>query len=295
MRMSDNQSSRPQWSSQSEWHVTRQWGPIAIRYCRHSCHFATGELQWNFKDEHTLGLLLSPRPFRFSHRQDSYIHAGHYSKGDVLIAPANTTWRTRADGDVQIMQLRIADSFVRTVSEEALDRDGDLFDLLPNLQTRDPEIEAIAMMLLTELHRESCSSQLYVDSLANVLAIHLLREHGTACPQLPVYDGGLSQRQLMQVLDYIDAHLDREIKLADLAQLVDMSHFHFGRLFKRSLGLSPYQYLLQQRVERAKQWLKRTNKPIVEIAFDCGFNSHSHLCKQFRQQTGITPKAYRAT
>ena len=58
--------------------------------------------------------------------------------------------------------------------------------------------------------------------------------------------------------------------------------------------MSPYQYLIQQRVERAKQLLKQTDHFIADIALDCGFNSHSHLSKQFRQLTGMTPKAYRA-
>jgi AraC family transcriptional regulator len=62
-----------------------------------------------------------------------------------------------------------------------------------------------------------------------------------------------------------------------------------------SIGISPYQYLLQQRVERAKQLLKQTNQPIVEIALDCGFSSHSHLSKQFRQLAGMTPKAFRVS
>lgn len=146
-------------------------------------------------------------------------------------------------------------------------------------------------MLLTELHRESFGSPLYVESLANVLAVHLLRHHATTRPPLPVYEGGLPQRHLLQVLDYIDAHLGNEVTLAEL---VDISQFHFGRLFKRSLGLSPYQYLLQQRVERAKTLLKCTDKPIVAIALECGFNSQSHLGRKFRQLTGITPKAYRA-
>ena len=101
-------------------------------------------------------------------------------------------------------------------------------------------------------------------------------------------------RQLRQVLDYIDAHLAQDLKLADLAQLLDMSQYHFSRLFKQSLHISPYQYLLQQRVERAKKLLKQTDRLITDIAFDCGFNSHSHLSKQFRQLTGMTPKAYRA-
>jgi len=143
-----------------------------------------------------------------------------------------------------------------------------------------------------ELHQES-GNRLYADSLANVLAVHLLRHHATTQPELPTYEGGLPQRQLLQVLDYIDAHLGGEIALADLAELVGMSQFHFGRLFKQSLDLSPYQYLLQQRVERAKQLLKQTDKPVVAIALECGFNSHSHLGRKFRQLTGMTPRAYR--
>jgi AraC family transcriptional regulator len=95
------------------------------------------------------------------------------------------------------------------------------------------------------------------------------------------------------VLNYIDAYLDKNIKLADLAQLLDMSPFHFSRLFKQSIGMTPHQYLSQQRVERAKELLKKTDRLIIDIALECGFSSHSHLSKQFRQITGITPKTYR--
>ncbi|AFY56850.1 transcriptional regulator containing an amidase domain and an AraC-type DNA-binding HTH domain [Rivularia sp. PCC 7116] len=99
--------------------------------------------------------------------------------------------------------------------------------------------------------------------------------------------------QLQQILDYIDAHLDKDIKLADLARLLDISQFHFSHLFKQSIGMSPYQYLLQQRVERAKLLLKQKDRLIVDIALECGFSSHSHLSRKFRQLTGITPKQYR--
>jgi AraC family transcriptional regulator len=98
----------------------------------------------------------------------------------------------------------------------------------------------------------------------------------------------------VQVLDYINDYLNQDIKLADLAALLDMSQFHFSRLFKQSIGITPYQYLLQQRVERAKQLLKQTERSIMDIALECGFNSHSHLSKQFRQVTGMSPRAYRA-
>ncbi|NES93747.1 MAG: helix-turn-helix transcriptional regulator [Desertifilum sp. SIO1I2] len=111
--------------------------------------------------------------------------------------------------------------------------------------------------------------------------------------QLPAYKGGLSQRQLLHILNYIQEHLDRDIKLADLSNQLGISQFHFIDLFKQSVGTTPYQYLLQQRIERAKQLLKEGDRSIIDIALLCGFNSHSHLSKQFRQLTGITPKQYR--
>ncbi|MEM6436615.1 MAG: helix-turn-helix domain-containing protein [Cyanobacteria bacterium P01_D01_bin.115] len=284
----------PEWVNQSEWHVTQQWGPLAIRHARHACRYETSEDPWKYEDEHTLGLFLSSRPFQFSHRQERRTHTGLYSKGDLLITPADTPLITLAEGDVQIVQIRLRDAFVRQVAGETLERDSDRIELVPAFQTRDSQIEAIATLLLAELHQECLGNQLYADSLANVLAVHLLRHHATTRPELPIYEGGLPQRQLLQVLDYIDAHLGSEMTLANLAELVGMSQFHFGRLFKQSLGLSPYQYLLQQRVERAKQLLKHTaDKSIVEIALECGFNSHSHFGRKFRQLTGITPKAYR--
>ena len=277
----------------AEWHVTRQWRALAIRHVQHICRNEINADVWSYPHEHTLGLFLSSRPFKFSHRQDGHTHSGLYSKGDLLVTPADSVLATQADGDVHILQIRLQDSFLRQVMVETLDQDGDHLELVPAFQTRDSQIEAIASLLMTELHNELSGSHLYVDSLANVLAVHLLRHHATKRLPLTIYAGGLPQHQLLKVLEYIDAHLGRNIALAELAGLIDISQFHFGRLFKQSLGLSPYQYLLQQRVERAKTLLTHPDKPIVEIALECGFNSQSHLGRKFRQLTGITPKAYR--
>jgi AraC family transcriptional regulator len=167
--------------------------------------------------------------------------------------------------------------------------------ILPQFRTRDPQLEAIGMMLLAELQQDNLGGKLYIESLSNILAVHLLRQYTASKPALPIYEGSLPQHQLVKVLDYIHDYLDQEIKLADLAALLAMSQFHFSHLFKQSIGTSPHQYLLQQRVERAKQLLKHTDQSIMDIAFACGFSSHSHLSKQFRQLTGTTPKAYRAS
>ncbi|WP_414621166.1 helix-turn-helix transcriptional regulator [Calothrix sp. CCY 0018] len=89
-------------------------------------------------------------------------------------------------------------------------------------------------------------------------------------------------------------NISTEIKLSDLANLAGISQFHFSRLFKKSLGISPNQYVIKQRVEKAKLLLKNSELSVTDIAFPSGFNSHSHFGKYFRQFTGFTPKQYRA-
>ncbi|MEO1352314.1 MAG: hypothetical protein AAFW84_26535, partial [Cyanobacteria bacterium J06635_15] len=97
-------SSSSEWSAQAEWHMTQQWGPLAIRHARHICRNDTSADAWSYPNEHTLGLFLSPRPFKFAHRQEGRTHAGLYSKGDLLITPADTRLATQAEGDVHIVQ-----------------------------------------------------------------------------------------------------------------------------------------------------------------------------------------------
>lgn len=265
------------------------WDDIVVE----QFHFSAGEGHCHYADEHTICLSLSPRPVHFLHVRGGKTYSGLYAKGDVFMAPAAIPFFARWDSDDHYLQIRMTSRFIQRVAREALEMKGDRLELIPEFRTRDPQIEAIGLMLLQELQQENTSSKLYIESLANVLAVHLIRQYTTVQTTVPIYEGGLPQRQLMQVFDYIHNHLHKEIKLADLAALLEISEFHFSRQFKQAVGIAPYQYLLRQRIERAKQLLKESDRPITDIAFLCGFNSHSHLSKQFRQLTGMSPKAYR--
>ncbi len=269
---------------------TQPWENIQVQQLQNPA----GEGNSHFEGEHTLFMSLAPRPIHYLQAQDGKTYTGLYKRGDISITPANMLLFARWEGDENCLKIRLTTQFMENVARETLQQNPNRLELIPEFQTRNPQIEAIGMMLLTELQQGHSGSRLYIDSLANVLAVNLLRHHAATKPQVPIYEGGLPPRQLSQVLDYIDTYLDRNIKLADLARLLDMSQFHFSRLFKQSIGMSPYQYLIQQRVERAKLLLKQTDRLIVDIALECGFNSHSHLSKLFRQFTGMTPKAYRA-
>lgn len=253
-----------------------------------------GEARCDYNDQHAIYLSLAPRPIRLLQIQGGKTHAGLYGKGDISITPAKMPFFARWDEDDHFLQVRIASGFIQTVARESLAMNPDQLELLPEFRIRDQQIESIGMMLLAELQQENLGGKLYIESLANILAVHLIRQYAAAKPCLTIYKGGLPQRQLLQVLEYINEHLHQDIKLADLAQLLDMSQFHFSHMFKQAIGTAPYQYLLLQRVERAKLLLKQKERSIMDIALECGFNSHSHLSKQFRQFTGMTPKAYRA-
>ncbi|MEM7590501.1 MAG: AraC family transcriptional regulator [Cyanobacteria bacterium P01_A01_bin.83] len=268
---------------------TQGWENIKIQHLQNPA----GEGSYCSDAGHTVFISLAPRPIEYLQVQDGKTHTGLYQKGEILITPANTPLFVRWSGNENCLQIQLTTEFLQSIVQETLNRNPDRLELLPAFQIRDAQIEAIAMMLFTEFQQEHFDNRLYLDSLTNVLAVNLLHNYTASKPRLPIYEGGLPRRQLGQVLDYIDAYLDQNIKLADLAQLLDMSPFHFSRLFKQSMGMTAHQYLSQQRVERAKQLLKQTDRLIIDIALECGFSSHSHLSKQFRQLTGITPKAYR--
>ena len=104
---------------------------------------------------------------------------------------------------------------------------------------------------------------------------------------------GLTHTQLQQVLDYIHAHLDRDLSLAELAEVINISPTYFASLFKQAIEISPHQYVIQRRVERAKVMLSKTDLAIADIALQVGFSSQSHLNQQFKRLTGMTPKQVR--
>ncbi|MBE9078303.1 helix-turn-helix domain-containing protein [Romeria aff. gracilis LEGE 07310] len=250
-----------------------------------------GEEHYQSATEHTLCLALSHRPLKLFQKVSVRTHISLSTKGDMTVTPAQLSLFSQWDQCDQYLRIRIASKFLDQVAqnEEASGR----VELVPKFQTRNPHLEQIGTMLLTELRNGGAAGQLYVESLTNMLAVHLLRSYTAQQPSIALYEGGLTDYQLLQITDYIRDRLSDNIQLSDLAQQLGLSQFHFSRLFKQSTGVSPYQYVLQQRVEEAKQLLKTTKLTIAEIALTCGFSSHSHLGKWFRQQTGMTPKAFR--
>ena len=105
--------------------------------------------------------------------------------------------------------------------------------------------------------------------------------------------GGLPPRKLRLIREYIDANIEKDLCLDELAELANLSKYHFARAFKQSAGVSPHAYLIMRRVDRARELLSNMSMPLAEVALAAGFSNQSHFTCRFREQTGMTPSSYR--
>jgi AraC family transcriptional regulator len=210
--------------------------------------------------------------------------------GNVCITPAQHLHAIRWRNDMEVLSMTLEPSFVMRALQESV---PDRVELVMHRGQNDPLIREILLALKVELEAGCPSGRLYGEAMGTALAVHLLKTYTTLQSTPFQSEDGLPQHKLTEVLEYTQAHLDQDIRLADLAALTGMSQYHFCRLFKRSLGVTPHQYVMQQRIERSKHLLKQKDLAIADIALMCGFKSQSHLTTLFRKSTGTTPKSFR--
>jgi AraC family transcriptional regulator len=157
---------------------------------------------------------------------------------------------------------------------------------------QDPTILHVAQLLRAEVLSAGLAGNLYVESLRNLLAVHLLRNHTRAFVK-PAAADQLDGLKLRQLKNYIEEHLAEDLAIATLASLIPMSQFHFARAFKAATGEPPHRYVMQRRIERAKVLLAVARLSVAEVAYQVGFSNQSHFTMQFRKAVGITPKQFR--
>jgi AraC family transcriptional regulator len=178
----------------------------------------------------------------------------------------------------------------QTAIENRFSPDFELFEIYKN---EDALVQQIALNLLTESNSDTPTGKLYTDSLIQTLTLHLLKNYTNANSVKENLNGGLSGYKLRRVQEFIDANLEEDLSLAELAEVADLSQFHFARAFRKSTGKTPQNYLMEQRIERAKQLLAKEDLPIVEVSLQTGFKNQSHFTTLFRKFTKLTPKMWR--
>ena len=233
-------------------------------------------------------------------RQQSLLAGRNYNvlqtAGNVAVISAATalkSWYDEAEQDD--IYLHLEPEFIRQTAAGA-DLNPDKIEITTTLDSRSPVIETMARMAFDELQRggDATASNLYADSVANILAVQLLREYSSEkMPPEKRYVNGLTNKKLALVLELIESDLSEDLPLKVLANAAGLSEYHFLRMFKQSTGYTPHQYVIHQRIERAKTLLKKTEMTITEIAYLLGFSTPAHFTHHFRRKTGLTPSEMR--
>lgn len=178
------------------------------------------------------------------------------------------------------------------VFDDAL-ADASLLDVVDHFLFRDAEMEAICRRLYRELSLGGMADRLCVELLVVHLARLLQERHSVASGGTrTVPAGGLTRNQARRVLEYIECNLTCEVRLRGMADVVDLTPYHFARSFKRTIGVAPHRYLVERRVERAKTLLRTTRASLLEIGLSTGFCDQSHFTTTFRRMVGATPARF---
>jgi AraC-like DNA-binding protein len=170
--------------------------------------------------------------------------------------------------------------------DKLLEKDNFRFSEQRNLD--DAFLQDIAMKLYQGCHSGNGIEKMYCESLSIACAIHLATNYSISDKRIFAPKGKLSSHQLKEVIDYVRSRINMAISLEGLASTIHLSIFHFSRLFKNTLGVSPYQFVLQLKIEYAKRLIKQ-KQPIGDIAYKLGFTDSAHFCNAFKKITGQSP------
>jgi AraC-like DNA-binding protein len=160
-----------------------------------------------------------------------------------------------------------------------------------DLDAVDPFLFRMAQALRCGFRRGLSPPEIYLEGLEPSLSAHLERFY--ARPTRQRDKAGLSEGRMAKALAFIESHLTEAMPLGELAEAANLSLFHFGRMFKRSMGMSPAAYMVRRRIDVAEELLAQTSLSIAEVSARVGFRTQAHFCTAFRRVRSITPSRSR--
>lgn len=204
--------------------------------------------------------------------------------GDVWVIPAEHRYAALAQGTM-VGFCEIA------IPTQAFGDRG----LAPRVGYQDTLLYRLVQRLAGQVQQDGAAATLFRQSLAETVQLHIADHYGASPPPSPAWNNTreLDRRAQQIVVDYLHTELDSRIDLDELAARVEMTASAFLPAFSAAFGTTPHQYLIEQRIQRAKTLLSATAASITEISCSTGFSTPSHFATTFKQRVGVTPTTYR--
>jgi len=206
--------------------------------------------------------------------------------------PYEMRWHAEGEEPFKVMHLYLSVQVFERVVEEIFGKSASVMRLRDISGGRDQQLSSMLELIHAELTAEGQGSRLFVQGLAQTLAVHLVRHYATWDAEVRA-SNALPGAKLRRATAFMEAHLHEPFDLTRLAPAAGLSAFHFSRLFKKATGLSPSHYFIRQRIARARLLLRETDASIIEIGMSVGYSSPSLFAQIFRRETGVSPGDYR--
>jgi AraC family transcriptional regulator len=220
----------------------------------------------------------------------------HIRQGDSFVTRSRTPYEVRfrspAGEELEAISIHLAVEPFRAALETVYARKANQVEVI-DFFGRDAALNHLCATCAELLTARVPGSSKIIADLTQLFATYLAEKYTSSASGQPEFRGGLPIRQLQKVGDYVTEHLAEEILVEALAQMVQLSPFHFSRVFKQSTGMTPLQFVTRERITRAQQLIRETSRSLIEIALDVGYSNPSHFAKVFRKVAGVTPTEFR--
>jgi AraC family transcriptional regulator len=187
------------------------------------------------------------------------------------------------------LQLGISDGPLMAASDGAY---GEV-ELRPERKFADARLGALVAAAHAEMAAGFPSGRLFLDSIEQAMAVALVNGHAVKHRLVQMYKGGLGSARLRRIKELVHTKIEDDLSLDEMAQSVGLSTAHFARMFRKSTGETPHQFVLRQRLERAKAMLRAPDARVLDVAVACGFKTQQHFAQVFRDVWGVSPTEYR--
>jgi AraC family transcriptional regulator len=239
------------------------------------------------RHDQAFAMMLRPGSIEWGSKR-STLEKFDYGAGDLALCDRHVgEWVGLMN--VTHLQLGISDAALMASSDGAY---GEV-ELSPSRKFADPRLSAIVAAVDAEMVAGFPSGRLFLDSVEQAMAVALINGHAVRDRPVQIYRGGLGSARLRRIKELVHARMEDDLSLDEMAQSVGLSSAHFARMFRKSTGQTPHQFVLRQRLERAKAMLRAPDTRVLDVAVACGFKTQQHFAQVFRGVWGVSPTEYR--